>query len=100
MELHGSYGSKIQALMRHLLYRLAFHRFQRLFGELCNIHPYLQVAEPEAKSIVFSAWADSLHSEETHRYVHCNLLLTFSFSIPVIEHALRTNGSATPVIDA
>ena len=37
------YGSKIQTLVRHLL--------------------YLQEKEPEAKSIIFSAWADSLHSE-------------------------------------
>lgn len=43
MESFGSYGSKIQALVRHLL--------------------YLQVAEPDEKSIVFSAWADSLHSK-------------------------------------
>jgi E3 ubiquitin-protein ligase SHPRH len=43
MESFGSYGSKIQALVRHLL--------------------FLQVTEPGAKSIVFSAWADSLHSE-------------------------------------
>ena len=43
MECHGSYGSKIQTLVRHLL--------------------YLQIIEPGAKSIVFSAWADSLLSE-------------------------------------
>ena len=43
MESHGSYGSKIQTLVRHLL--------------------YLQVSDPDSKSIVFSAWADSLHSE-------------------------------------
>lgn len=43
MESHGSYGSKIQTLVRHLL--------------------YLQVADPDSKSIVFSAWADSLHSK-------------------------------------
>jgi hypothetical protein len=42
MESFGSYGSKIQALVRHLL--------------------FLQATEPGAKSIVFSAWADSLHS--------------------------------------
>ena len=41
-ESHGSYGSKIQTLVRHLL--------------------YIQVVDPGAKSIVFSAWADSLHS--------------------------------------
>lgn len=44
MECHGSYGSKIQTLVKHLL--------------------YLEVIEPGAKSIVFSAWADSLHSED------------------------------------
>lgn len=43
MESHGSYGTKIQTLVRHLL--------------------YLQVSDPDSKSIVFSAWADSLHSE-------------------------------------
>ena len=43
MEAHGSYGSKIQTLIRHLL--------------------YIQIADPGAKSIVFSAWADSLFSE-------------------------------------
>ncbi|TFY56627.1 hypothetical protein EVG20_g8854, partial [Dentipellis fragilis] len=47
----GSYGSKIQTLVRHLL--------------------YLQMTDPGAKSIVFSAWADSLH---------------------IIEHALTSNG--------
>ncbi|GJE89122.1 hypothetical protein PsYK624_052160 [Phanerochaete sordida] len=40
MEALGSYGSKIQTLLRHLL--------------------YLQIIDPGAKSIVFSAWADSL----------------------------------------
>ena len=42
MELCGSYGTKIDTLVRHLL--------------------YLQVTESGAKSIVFSAWEDSLHS--------------------------------------
>jgi len=42
MELCGSYGTKIDTLVRHLL--------------------YLQVTDPGAKSIVFSAWEDSLHS--------------------------------------
>ena len=42
MELCGSYGTKIDTLVRHLL--------------------YLQVTETGAKSIVFSAWEDSLHS--------------------------------------
>ena len=43
MEVYGSYGSKIETLVQHLL--------------------YLQVTDPGAKSIVFSAWADSLLSE-------------------------------------
>ncbi|EGN92623.1 hypothetical protein SERLA73DRAFT_79438 [Serpula lacrymans var. lacrymans S7.3] len=51
MESTGSYGSKIQTLIRHLL--------------------YLQVTDPGSKSIVFSAWADSLH---------------------IIQHALNANG--------
>jgi E3 ubiquitin-protein ligase SHPRH len=42
MEHSGDYGNKIETLIRHLL--------------------YLQLKEPENKSIVFSAWADSLHS--------------------------------------
>ncbi|KAI0789257.1 SNF2 family N-terminal domain-containing protein [Abortiporus biennis] len=51
MECHGNYGSKIQTLVRHLL--------------------YLQISDPNSKSIVFSAWADSLH---------------------IIQHALSLNG--------
>ncbi|KAJ3518518.1 hypothetical protein NM688_g9427 [Phlebia brevispora] len=58
MESHGSYGSKIQTLVQHLL--------------------YIELVEPGAKSIVFSAWADSLH---------------------IIEHALRTNGISCLRID-
>lgn len=50
-ESNGSYGSKIQALVRHLL--------------------YIQFTDPGAKSIVFSAWADSLQ---------------------IIEHAFNCNG--------
>ncbi|KAF7984569.1 hypothetical protein HWV62_13783 [Athelia sp. TMB] len=42
MDSLGSYGSKIEVLVQHLL--------------------YLQVTDPGAKSIVFSAWADSLHN--------------------------------------
>jgi E3 ubiquitin-protein ligase SHPRH len=42
MELYGSYGTKIDTLVRHLL--------------------YLQLADAGAKSVVFSAWEDSLHS--------------------------------------
>ncbi|KAH8101241.1 SNF2 family N-terminal domain-containing protein [Cristinia sonorae] len=41
MESHGSFGSKIQTLVRHLL--------------------YLNVSDPGCKTIVFSAWADSLN---------------------------------------
>ncbi|KAJ3508855.1 hypothetical protein NLJ89_g5529 [Agrocybe chaxingu] len=44
METYGDFGSKIQTLVRHLL--------------------YLKQADPGAKSIVFSAWADSLHIVE------------------------------------
>ena len=43
MESHGSYGSKIQTLIQHLL--------------------YIELVDPGAKSIVFSAWRDSLQSE-------------------------------------
>ena len=42
MEVRGSYGTKIDTLVRHLL--------------------YIQLADEGAKSIVFSAWEDSLHS--------------------------------------
>ncbi|KAJ2921288.1 hypothetical protein H1R20_g15804, partial [Candolleomyces eurysporus] len=51
VESLGDFGSKIQTLVRHLL--------------------YLQTEDPGAKSIVFSAWADSLH---------------------IVEWALHTNG--------
>ena len=47
MECHGSYGSKIETLVRHLL--------------------YLQVTDSGSKSIVFSAWADSLFSKLQRR---------------------------------
>ena len=49
MESEGSYGSKIQTLVRHLL--------------------FLQLSDPGAKSIVFSAWADSLSSEYLSVYL-------------------------------
>ena len=42
MEMYGSYGSKIETLVQHLL--------------------YIETTDPGAKSIVFSAWADSLLS--------------------------------------
>ncbi|KAH9001925.1 SNF2 family N-terminal domain-containing protein [Lactarius hatsudake] len=44
MEVRGSYGTKIDTLVRHLL--------------------YLQLADGGAKSIVFSAWEGSLHIVE------------------------------------
>ena len=47
MEVCGSYGTKIDTLVRHLL--------------------YLQLTDAGAKSIVFSAWEDSLHS------AHCSV---------------------------
>ncbi|KAI9509909.1 SNF2 family N-terminal domain-containing protein [Russula earlei] len=59
MELCGSYGTKIDTLVRHLL--------------------YLQIADVGAKSIVFSAWEDSLH---------------------IIEHALINNGIPSLRIDS
>jgi hypothetical protein len=48
MEVCGSYGTKIDTLVRHLL--------------------FLQLTDAGAKSIVFSAWEDSLHS--THYSVN------------------------------
>ncbi|KAL0952896.1 hypothetical protein HGRIS_007114 [Hohenbuehelia grisea] len=45
MPSHGDFGSKIQTLVQHLL--------------------YLQVHDPGAKSICFSAWQDSLHILQT-----------------------------------
>ncbi|EJD53059.1 hypothetical protein AURDEDRAFT_180640 [Auricularia subglabra TFB-10046 SS5] len=49
---HGSYGSKIELLIKHLL--------------------YIREEDPGAKSIVFSAWADSLHIIE-HALIHNNI---------------------------
>ena len=43
IECEGDYGHKIQTLIRHLL--------------------YIQLEEEGAKSVVFSAWADSLFSK-------------------------------------
>ncbi|KAH9916397.1 SNF2 family N-terminal domain-containing protein [Epithele typhae] len=57
-DLIGSFGSKIETLVKHLL--------------------YLNITEPGAKSIVFSAWADSLL---------------------IIQHALSTNGITCLRID-
>ena len=59
IESYGSYGTKIQTLVRHLL--------------------YLQIKEPGAKSIVFSAWADSLHSKLTQTPA-----LTKSYLAPIL----------------
>ena len=69
----GSYGTKIEMLIRHLL--------------------YLQEHEPDAKSIVFSAWADSLHSKPIA--VRRQLRLT----VVVVDHALRSNGIPSIRID-
>lgn len=70
MESNGSYGSKIQALVRHLL--------------------YIQFTDPGAKSIVFSAWADSLQSQFFEALLFCDDLTSFA----VIEHALNCNGQS------
>lgn len=43
IETYGDFGSKIQTLVRHLL--------------------YIKFTDAGAKSIIFSAWADSLHSK-------------------------------------
>jgi E3 ubiquitin-protein ligase SHPRH len=58
MESFGDYGSQVQTLVRHLL--------------------YLESTEPGTKSIVFSAWADSLS---------------------ILQYALRENGIAYLRID-
>lgn len=58
MESLGNYGSKIQTVVRHLL--------------------YLELSDPGSKTIVFSAWADSLL---------------------IIQHALRVNGISCLRID-
>ena len=69
VQCSGSYGTKIEMLIRHLL--------------------YLQKHEPDAKSIVFSAWADSLHSEPI---VICHYLLVDSSS-----HRPRTQVQRNPI---
>jgi hypothetical protein len=43
VETNGSYGSKIESIVRHLL--------------------YIEEKQPGSKSIVFTAWAHSLHSD-------------------------------------
>jgi len=69
MESTGSYGSKIQTLIRHLL--------------------YIQCTDPGAKSIIFSAWADSLQSAFFETLIVSSMNPT---SFAVIEHALKSNG--------
>ncbi|KAF8963293.1 SNF2 family N-terminal domain-containing protein [Flammula alnicola] len=58
METYGDFGSKVQTLVRHLV--------------------HLKHTDPGAKSIIFSAWADSLH---------------------IVEYALRENGIRSLRID-
>lgn len=67
MESFGDFGSKVQTLVRHLL--------------------HLQNTEPDAKSIVFSAWADSLYS--MLRKLHVNLT---DARVIVVQYALQENG--------
>lgn len=74
MESYGSYGSKIETLIRHLL--------------------YLDVVDPGTKSIVFSAWADSLMSERA-LILSTVAMETDAISFSVIQHALRANGMRT-----
>ena len=70
METYGDYGSKIQTLARHLL--------------------YLKLVDPGAKSIVFSAWADSLHSLFSSFFkIFFNQRHCLS---SVVEWALKENG--------
>jgi E3 ubiquitin-protein ligase SHPRH len=74
VECFGSYGTKIETLIRHLL--------------------YLQKHEPRAKSIVFSAWADSLRSRSFILFG-----LRFWLTVAVIDHALKSNGIPSIRID-
>jgi E3 ubiquitin-protein ligase SHPRH len=69
MESFGDFGSKIQTLVCHLL--------------------YLQMTDPGAKSIVFSAWADSLHSMFI---VIFDLIVHVADEPKVFERALLVNG--------
>lgn len=68
METYGDFGSKIQTLIRHLA--------------------HLKITDPGAKSIVFSAWADSLHSEHHPSVTR----LSRANSYLVVDVALRENG--------
>ena len=72
MELCGSYGTKIDTLVRHLL--------------------YLQVTDSGAKSIVFSAWEDSLHSAHYSVLTRIRTIDDSTFLKIVVEHALAGNG--------
>jgi len=69
MESFGDYGNKIQTLIRHLL--------------------YIQQTDPGAKSIVFSAWADSLTSMSFCTFV-IRIFVTF---LPVLQRALTENSA-------
>jgi len=73
VQILGDFGSKIQTLVKHLL--------------------YLQVNDPGSKSIVFSAWADSLHSTS---FVLLSLILTPNFI--VVHVALSLNGIGSLLI--
>ena len=53
VESNGSYGSKIQSIVIHLL--------------------YIENKQPGSKSIVFTAWAHSLHSDVSNSF-HFRLL--------------------------
>ncbi|KAI6007072.1 SNF2 family N-terminal domain-containing protein [Pisolithus albus] len=69
-----------------------------LFREIQEIEHllHIQVSDPGSKSIVFSAWADSLHSENGL------LLFLLAFDLllgTVIEHALRHNGISSIRLD-
>jgi hypothetical protein len=68
-ESFGDFGSKIQTLVCHLL--------------------YLQMTDPGAKSIVFSAWADSLHSAFVFPFCQ-----SCANSSQVLEQALKANGKS------
>jgi hypothetical protein len=72
MELCGSYGTKIDTLVRHLL--------------------YLQVTDLGVKSIVFSAWEDSLHSAHYSVLTRIRTIDDNTSLKIVVEHALARNG--------
>lgn len=74
MRSFGDYGKKIQTLVQHLL--------------------YIQEIDPGSKSIVFSAWADSLHSMLSTSI--SNALIN---DIEVLERALTDNAIGCLRID-